>query len=190
MEEPKQYKYITSEMVKEGMVTIRSTPEDMQKLKEINEYNRHMIICREKMQELKQFRDTYLLCNMIILATTTFCVFLVKDVFVERTITSIGLLVIYIGVYLAFSLMRDDLNFFLNVLMTASLVFIDWYFVYLLIFNIIYCGIYWYKKGNIDEELGFPLFYDIRIDRIRNENYVVDVKVPVYPEIIKKTIGK
>ena len=186
MDEPKQYKYITPEIVKEGSITIRSTPEDMQKLKEINEYNRHMIICREKMQELKQFRNTYLLCNMIILGATIMSVFMMKDAFVERTIISIGLLVIYIGVYLVFSLMRDDLNFFLNVLMTASLLFIDWYFVYLLIFNVIYCGIYWYKKGNIDEELGFPLFYDIRVDRIRNDNYVVNVKVPVYSEIIKK----
>ena len=88
------------------------------------------------------------------------------------------------------SLLKDDLNFFLNVLTAAALLFVDLLFMNLLFFNIVYCGIYRYKRDKIVEELGYPQFCDIRIDRIRNDNYVVDVKVPVYPEIIKRTKGK
>ena len=97
---------------------------------------------------------------------------------------------LYVGAYFVQSLLKDDLNFFLNVWTTASLLFIDLLFVNLLLFNIVYCGIYRYKRDKIIEELGYPLFCDIRIDRIRNDKYVVDVKVPVYPEIIKRTKGK
>ena len=190
MDEPKQYKYITPEIVKEGSIIIRSTEEDMQKLKEVIEYNRHMEVCREKANELKKLRDTYFPCNMILLGGITALVFVIKDAFVEKTILTIGLLVLYVGAYFVQSLLKDDLNFFLNVLTTASLLFVDLLFVNLLLFNIIICGIYRYKRDKIIEELGYPLFCDLRIDRIRNDKYVVDVKVPVYPEIIKRTMGK
>ena len=69
MEEPRQYEFITEEIVKKGEVTIYSTEEDMRKLKEINEYNRYMKVCRAKMMELKQIRDTHLLSNVIVIAT-------------------------------------------------------------------------------------------------------------------------
>ena len=86
---------------------------------------------------------------MILLGIITALVFVIKDAFVEKTILTIGLLVLYVGAYFVQSLLKDDLNFFLNVLTTASLLFIDLLFVNLLLFNIVYCGIYRYKRDKI-----------------------------------------
>lgn len=67
MDESKKYKYITKEIIKEGSIEIRSTPEDMEKLTEVNQYNQYMKECRAKMQELKHLRDIYLATNAFML---------------------------------------------------------------------------------------------------------------------------
>ena len=176
MEEPRQYEFITEEIVKKGEVTIYSTEEDMRKLKEINEYNRYMKVCRAKMMELKQIRDTHLLSNVIVIATLIFILLLKRTVFLEKPLMCVLLFLGYIVVYLVFSFWKSKLDLISNVSASAVLLFIDWLFVFLLAMNIIFCVVYRYKKGCLGEEIGYPLFYDIRIDRIRNRNYVVEVK--------------
>lgn len=186
MEGPKQYEFITEEIVKKGEVTIYSTEEDMRKFKEINEYNCYMKVCRAKMMELKQIRETYLLCDVIVVAALIFTLILKRAVFLEKTLMCIVLLSIYIVVCLILPLLKSELEIISNALITGLLLFIDWLFVILLVMNIVFCLIYRIKKGRLGEEWGYPLFYDLRIDRIRNRNYNEEVKTTMYSDIVKR----
>lgn len=188
MDSPNQYKYITEEIVKSGGVVIYSTEEDMKKLSEINAYNRYMDECRTKMQELKRLRDLHCLANIAIIFATIFVLSIKEDVLYEKPLMCIAILLIYIIVYVAFSLMKNELDFILNMLMTASLLIINVMFAFLLVFNILICGVYRYKKGDLGEHWGYPLFYNLRVERVRNEKYVQEVKIPVHSVMIKKML--
>lgn len=192
MEEPKQYEFITDEIVKKGVVTIYSTEEDMRKLKEINTYNEYMKLCRTKMMELKQLREMYLLINVIIIATLIFTLvfnlLLTSTVSIIKPLLCVIFLIIYVIVYMVFSFMKGELDLMPNVLAAVPLLFVDWLFVILLVFNLVFCLFYRYKKGSLGEEIGYPLFYDIRIDRIRNRNYVVEATTTMYSDIVKRTL--
>lgn len=194
MDEPKQYKYITKEIIKNGSIEIRSTPEDMEKLSEVNEYNRYMKECRAKMQELKHLRNAYLAMNVFAIGCLMLTTFASSMMFVQdkqfwvKFFVSVFLIVVYAVIYFLFSFSKNELEFFPNVLMTATFLYINPDFLYLLILNIVFCGIYRYKKGCLGEEIGYPLFYDLRVDRIRGKTYDSQVKVPVYSEVLKKII--
>lgn len=194
MDEPKQYKYITKEIIKNGSIEIRSTPEDMEKLSEVNEYNRYMKECRAKMQELKHLRNAYLAMNVFAIGCLMLTTFASSMMFVQdkqfwvKFFVSVFLIVVYAVIYFLFSFWKNELEFFPNVLMTATFLYINPDFLYLLILNIVFCGIYRYKKGCLGEEIGYPLFYDLRVDRIRGKIYDSQVKVPVYSEVLKKII--
>lgn len=194
MDEPKQYKYITKEIIKNGSIEIRSTPEDMEKLSEVNEYNRYMKECRAKMQELKHLRNAYLAMNVFAIGCLMLTTFASSMMFVQdkqfwvKFFVSVFLIVVYAVIYFLFSFWKNELEFFPNVLMTATFLYINPDFLYLLILNIVFCGIYRYKKGCLGEEIGYPLFYDLRVDRIRGKTYDSQVKVPVYSEVLKKII--
>lgn len=174
MEEPKQYEFITDEIVKKGVVTIYSTEEDMRKLKEVNTYNDYMKICREKTMELRQLRETHLLINIIISATLVFTLvfnlLLTSKVSLIKPMLCVIFFIIYAVVYMVFSYMKGELDLMSNVLATVPLLFVDGLFTILLVFNLAFCLFYRYKKGCLGEEKGYPLFYDIRIERIRNRN--------------------
>ena len=192
MEEPKQYEFITDEIVKKGVVTIYSTEEDMRKLKEINTYNEYMKLCRTKMMELKQLREMYLLINVIIIATLIFTLvfnlLLTSTVSLIKPLLCVIFLIIYVVVYMVFSFFRGELDLMSNILAAVPLLFVDWLFVILLVFDLAFCLFYRYKKGSLGEEIGYPLFYDIRIDRIRNRNYVVEATTTMYSDIVKRTL--
>ena len=194
MDEPKQYKYITKEIIKNGSIEIRSTPEDMEKLSEVNEYNRYMKECRAKMQELRHLRNAYLAMNVFAIGCLMLTTFASSMMFVQdkqfwvKFFVSVFLIVVYAVIYFLFSFWKNELEFFPNVLMTATFLYINPDFLYLLILNIVFCGIYRYKKGCLGEEIGYPLFYDLRVDRIRGKTYDSQVKVPVYSEVLKKII--
>lgn len=188
MEGPKQYEFITDEIVKKGVVTIYSTEEDMRKLKEINTYNEYMKLCRAKMMELKQLREMYLLINVIIIATLIFTLLLKSTVFLDKPLICVILLLIYVVVYMVFSFFRGELDLMSSVLAAVPLLFVDWLFAVLLVFDLAFCLFYRYKKGSLGEEIGYPLFYDIRIDRIRNRNYVVEATTTMYSDIVKRTL--
>lgn len=194
MDSPKIYKYITEEIVKNGSTTIHSTKEDMEKLAEVNEYNRYMKECRAKMQELKILRNVYLAANVFIivcLMLLTFAsdmMFAQDNKFFKKILVSLLLIVVYGIVYFLFSFWKNELEFFPNVIMTAVLLYIDLMFFILLVLNILLCGLYRYKKGCLGEEMGYPLFYDIKVDRVRGKTYDPYIKVPMYSEIIKKVL--
>lgn len=194
MDEPKQYKYITKEIIKNGSIEIRSTPEDMEKLSEVNEYNRYMKECRAKMQELRHLRNAYLAMNVFAIGCLMLTTFASSMMFVQdkqfwvKFFVSVFLIVVYAVIYFLFSFWKNELEFFPNVLMTATFLYINPDFLYLLILNIVFCGIYRYKKGCLGEEIGYPLFYDLRVDRIRGKIYDSQVNVPVYSEVLKKII--
>ena len=192
MDEPKQYKYITKDIVKNGSIEIYSTPEDMEKLSEVNQYNQYMKECRIKMNELRILRNIYPLTNvfiMVCLMLLTYAsdmMFVQDKAFFTKFLVSIFLIVAYAAVYFFLSFWRNELEFFPNVIMSALLLFIDLSFLVLLVINIGFCGVYRYKKGCLGEEIGYPLFYDLKVDRIRGKTYDTRVKVPGYSEMIKK----
>lgn len=194
MDEPKQYKYITKEIVKNGSIEIHSTPEDMEKLTEVNEYNRYMKECRAKMQELTKLRTIYLVVNIFVIVCIMLTTFASSMMFVQdkqfwiKFFISLFLIVVYAVIYFLFSFWKNELEFFPNVLMTATFLYINIEFLILLAINIGICGFYRYKKGCLGEEMGYPLFYDLRVDRIRGKTYDSKVKVPVYSEVIKKVL--
>ena len=143
MDEPKQYKFITKEIVKKGSIEIHSTPEDMEKLSEVNEYNRYMKECRAKMQELKHLRNTYLVVNVfaiVCLMLTTFAssmMFVQDKQFWVKFFVSVFLIVVYAVIYFLFSFWKNELEFFPNVLMTVTFLYINMDFLILLTINIV-----------------------------------------------------
>lgn len=187
MNEPRQFSYITKEIVEKGSIEIHSTEEDMVKFSEVNLYNEYMKECRQKMRELHILRNYYLLINIvmsIVLMIEKYTSILMlpqeKAVFI-RFVIEIILVAAYIFINFVFCLWKGEMDFIPNVVITIPLLFIDSFFWILFVFNIIYCGIYRYKKGGLAEELGYPLFYDIRIDRIRKKTYDVQRKRIVAP---------
>ena len=187
MIEARQFSYITKEIVEKGSIEIHSTEEDMVKLSEVNIYNEYMKECRHKMRELFILRNYYLLVTSILsilfmLAKYTPILILPqeKEVFV-RLIVEIILIVVYIFINFLFCLWKGEMDFIPNVIITIPLLFIAPLFWTLFVFNIVYCGVYRYKKGGITEEPGYPLFYDIQIDRIRKKTYDVQRKIVVEP---------
>lgn len=193
MDEPRQFKYITKEIVKEGSIEIHSTPEGMEKLTDVNLYNQYMKECRAKMQELKHIRNIYLVANIFVIFCIMMLTFASEMMFAQdnkffiKFLVSIFLIVVYAAVYIYTSFWKNELEFFPNVLMTATFIFVDIKFLLLLIINIIICGLYRYKKGSLGAEFGYPLFYDIRIDRIRGKIYDTQMKVPIDLEIANKS---
>ena len=179
MIEARQFSYITKEIVEKGSIEIHSTEEDMVKLSEVNIYNEYMKECRHKMRELFILRNYYLLVTSILsilfmLSKYTPILILPqeKEVFV-RFIVEIILIVVYIFINFLFCLWKGEMDFIPNIIITIPLLFIAPLFWTLFVFNIVYCGVYRYKKGGITEEPGYPLFYDIQIDRIRKKTYDV-----------------
>lgn len=180
MNGPRHYSYITKEIVQNGNIEIYSTEEDMIKLSEVNLYNQYMKECRQKMRDLHLLSNYYLLINAILsflFMMAKYTPILMeaqeKSVFI-RFIVEIILVALYIFINFVFCLWKDKLDFIPNVVITIPLLFIAPLYWTLFIFNIVYCGFYRYRKGTLGEELGYPLFYDIRIDRIRKKTY--DVK--------------
>lgn len=194
MNEPRHFKYITKEIVKDGCIEIHSTPEDMEKLSSVNLYNQYMKECRAKMQELKYLRNTYLAVNIIMIVCIMMLSFASEmmvaqdNKFFIKFLVSIFLIVAYGAVYFYTSFWRNELEFFPNVLMTAVFVFVDIKFLFLLIMNIILCGLYRYKKGSLGAEFGYPLFYDIRVDRVRGKVYNTQIKVAEDLEKVDKQV--
>lgn len=194
MDGPRQYKYITKEIVKNGSIEIHSTKEDMEKLAEVKEYNYYMKECRSKMNDLRIIRNIYLIANVVVIFTLMLFTFFAEMMFsqgneiIVKFIISMLLIIAYAVVYFIFSFWRNELEFLPNVLMTVPLLYISWWFLLVLLMDIFFCGYYRYSKGFLGEEMGYPLFYDLKVDRIRGKTYDSQVKVPVYSEIIKKVM--
>ena len=185
MNEPRKFSYVTREIIEKGSIEIHSTEEDMIKFSEVNLYNQYMKECRQKMRELLRLRNYYLLINIvmsIVLMIEKYTPILMnpqeKEVFI-RLIIEIILVAVYIFINFVFCLWKGEMDFIPNVVITIPLLFVEPLFWALFTFNIIYCGIYRYKKGGLSEEPGYPLFYDIRIDRIRKKTYDVQRKIGV-----------
>lgn len=182
MKEPRHFNYITSEIVKKGTIEIYSTEEDMIKLSEVNLYNQYMKECREKMRDLHLLSNIYLLINIIL--SLLFMMAKYTPILIEaqersmfiRLIIEIVLVVLFIFINFVFCLWKEKLDFFPNVVIAIPLLFIDSLYWTLFIFDIVYCGIYRYKKGALGDEPGYPLFYDISVDRIRKKTYDVQRK--------------
>ncbi len=192
MNGPRHFKYITEEIVKNGCIEIHSTAEDMDKISQVNFYNQYMKECRQKMKDLHNMRNCYLLiniCLMLIIMYDKYAPMMLEaqdaSVYVKFVINII-IVVTYLVVNFIFCLWKGELDFWPNVLTTIALLFIDKFYWFQLAFNIVYCGVYRYKKGSLGMEPGYPLFYDIRIDRVRGKVYGTKVNPPVYPEIEKE----
>ena len=177
MSGPRAFNYITEEVIKSGCIEIRSTQEDIAKLSEVNLYNRYMKECRGKMQELKRVRNLYLITNVFAIVFLMSVIFVGEMIlpqekpFYVKLFISVGLVVIYAVVYVVFSFWKDELELLPNVLLTATLLYIDSAFICLLIVNIGLCVFYRCKKGNLGEEPAYPVFYDLRVDRVRGKVY-------------------
>ena len=65
MNGPRQFDFVTKEIIEKGSIEIHSTKEDMVKLSEVNIYNQYMRECRNKMRELHILRGYYLLLNFL-----------------------------------------------------------------------------------------------------------------------------
>ena len=182
MNEPRHFSYITKEIVENGSIEIYSTEEDMVKLSEVNLYNQYMKECRQKMRSLRILREYYLLINFFMTFLFMFYKYLPimmepqeNIVFIIFTVEII-IVVLYLFLCFWFCLWKGELEFIPNLIMTIVLLFIYSQFWILFTFNIIYLLVYKYKKGGLSEEMGYPLFYDIRIDRIRKKTYDVERK--------------
>lgn len=183
MDGPRQFKYITEEIIKRGSIDIYSTKEDMDKLSHINLYNQYMKECRQTMKDLHRLRSYYLLINICLSLYFMFAKYVPimiepmdKSMFI-RLIVEILLVVIHLATGFVSCLWKDELYFLPNVLITAVLLYILPLYWILLAINIVFCGVYRYKKGNLGMEPGYPLFYDIRIDRIRGKVYETKEKM-------------
>jgi len=182
MKEARQFSHITKEIVEKGSIEIYSTEEDMIKLSEINLYNQYMKECRQKMRDLHILRGYYFLINSLTIFLIMFNKYLPilmepqEDSVIIRFIIEIMIVAVYLFLCFWFCLWKGGLELVPNLIMTIILLFICLAFGVLLAFNVIYLLIYKYKKGGLAEEIGYPLFYDIRIDRIRKKTYDVQRK--------------
>lgn len=174
---PRYFEHITEDIVKKGCIEIYSTAEDMEKISQVHLYNQYMNECRQKMKDLHAWRNFYLIVN--ILLTIDFMITKYLPIMLDSQGTSayiklvidVIIVVAHLFVCFLFCMWKGELDFLPNVLSTAALLFIDELFLIQLIFNLIYCVFYRYKKGSLGEEPGYPLFYNIRIDRVRGKVY-------------------
>ena len=182
MKEARQFSYVTKEIVEKGSIEIQSTEEDMVKLSEVNLYNQYVKECRQKMRDLYILRVYYLLLNVILVAIfmfekyTPILILPQKDSVFIRLVIEIIIATVYIVLCFISCLWKGELEFVPSLIMTIVLLFIHSFFWILLAFNIVYLAIYRYKMGCLSQEIGYPLFYDIRIDRIRKKTYDVERK--------------
>ena len=182
MKEARQFSYVTKEIVENGSIEIHSTEEDMVKLSEVNLYNQYMKECRQKMRDLHILRGDYILINFLMVALFMFAKYTPililpqKDSVFIRLVVEIIIATVYIFLCFISCLWKGELEFVPSLIMTIALLFIHSLFWILFVFNIIYLAIYRYKKGYLSKEIGYPLFYDIRIDRIRKKTYDVQRK--------------
>lgn len=192
MNGPRHFKYVTEEIVKNGCIEIHSTAEDMDKISQVNLYNQYMKECRQKMKDLRIMRNYYLLINICLTLIIMFAKYVPiviepqdTSVYV-RFVINIIIVVTYLVVSFILCLWKGELDFWPNVLMVIALLFIDKLYWFQFAIDIIYCGVYQYVKGNLGMEPGYPLFYDIKIDRVRGKVYDTKGRSPVYPEIEKE----
>ena len=182
MNGPRQFDFVTKEIVENGSIEIHSTEEDMVKLSEVNLYNQYMKECRQKMRDLHILRGYYILINFLLVAIfmfekyTPILILPQKDSVFIRLVVEIIIATVYIFLCFISCLWKGELEFVPSLIMTIALLFIHSLFWILFVFNIIYLAIYRYKKGYLSKEIGYPLFYDIRIDRIRKKTYDVQRK--------------
>ena len=182
MKEARQFSYVTKEIVENGSIEIHSTEEDMVKLSEVNLYNQYMKECRQKMRELHILRGYYLLINFLmavyfmIAKYTPILVLPQKDSVIVRFVVEIIIVGVYIFICFLFCLWKGELKLVFNFVMSIMLLFIHSLFWILFVFNVIYLIVYRNKQGCLSMEIGYPLFYDIRIDRIRKKTYDVERK--------------
>ena len=183
MNGPRQFDFVTKEIVENGSIEIHSTKEDMVKLSEVNIYNQYMRECRNKMRELHILRGYYLLLNFLMVVGFMFAKYTPililpqKNAVIIRFIVEILIATVYIVLCFIFCLWKDELKLVPNIIMTIVLLFIYSSFWFLFANNIIFLVIYRYKAGYLSKEIGYPLFYDIRIDRIRKKTYDVQGKI-------------
>ena len=183
MNEPRQFDFVTKEIIEKGSIEIHSTKEDMVKLSEVNIYNQYMRECRNKMRELHILRGYYLLLNFLMVVGFMFAKYTPililpqKNAVIIRFIVEILIATVYIVLCFIFCLWKDELKLVPNIIMTIVLLFIYSSFWFLFANNIIFLVIYRYKAGYLSKEIGYPLFYDIRIDRIRKKTYDVQGKI-------------
>ena len=182
MNGPRQFDFVTKEIVENGSIEIHSTKEDMVKLSEVNIYNQYMRECRNKMRELHILRGYYLLLNFLMVVGFMFAKYTPililpqKNAVIIRFIVEILIATVYIVLCFIFCLWKGELKLVPNIIMTIVLLFIYSSFWFLFANNIIFLVIYRYKAGYLSKEIGYPLFYDIRIDRIRKKTYDVQGK--------------
>ena len=177
MNGPRYFEYVTEDIVKNGCIEIYSTKEDMDKISQVHLYNQYMKECRQKMKDLHFWRNFYLIIN--ILLTMDFMLTKYVPIMMESQGTSayaklvidVIIVIIHLFICFLFCLWKGELDIIPNVLSTGALLFIDELFLIQLLFNLIFCGFYRYKKGSLGQEPGYPLFYDIRIDRVRGTVY-------------------
>ena len=177
MNGPRYFEYITEDIIKNGCIEIHSTKEDLEKISSINLYNQYMKECRQKMKSLHIMRNYYLLIDMVI--TLLFMIAKYVPIMMEaqnnrmyiRLVIDIVIVIVHLAVSFVFCLWKSELELWPNVINSAVLLLIDkWYWI-VFFFNTVYCISYRYKKGNLGLEPGYPLFYDIRIDRVRGKVY-------------------
>ena len=177
MDGPRHFEYITEEIKKRGSIEIYSTKEDMNKLTYVGLYNQYMKECRQIMKDLRKLRNVYVLINiyfslyfMLIKYVQIMIEPMDKSMFI-RLVVEILLVIIHLATSFVMCIWKDELDFLPNVLITAPLLYIGSIYWVLLITNIVFCGVYRYKKGNLGMEPAYPLFYDLRIDRVRGKVY-------------------
>ena len=175
MNGPRHFNYLTEDIIKSGTIEIYSTPEDLDKISSINLYNQYMKECRQKMMELRILRYNYLIvniCMIIVFMLAKYVPIMMEPqakIFYIRLVLDILLVIIHLILGFIYCLWKDELEFLPNIVTTAVLLFVNYLFGFLLLTNIIFCGIYRYKKGYLGLEPGYPLFCDLRIERIRRK---------------------
>ena len=180
----KQYKYITPKVVKEGSIEIFFSEKESEKIKEVNEYNSYMNVCREKMQDLKKILHNYLIINYFTLVILFIVVFIGDIMLVQNKAFYIHLLisailaVVYAAIGFVFTFWKKEKELIPNLLMSFTLLYIHRIYFVLIGINIFFYIMYNKKKGLLGEEIGYPIFREIEIDWIRGKKYDSRIKLP------------
>ena len=185
MDGPRYFEHITEDIVKNGSIEIHSTKEDLEKISSVNLYNQYMKECRQKMKSLYLMRNSYLLMDCILTLLFMFAKYFPIMIEVQdgrvylKLVIDIVIVIVHIALSFIFCIWKSELEFWPNVFNSAVLVFIDKKYGILFLLNTVICIVYRYKKGNLGSEPGYPLFYDIRIGRVRGKIYNTDKKEKV-----------